>query len=41
MTHGEKAAAIIFLMVGIFLGGLWGLTYGAKLTLNEIQIEGK
>lgn len=39
MTSGEKATAIIFLAVGIFLGGLWGLTLGAKLTINEIQIE--
>lgn len=36
MTYGEKAAAIIFFVCGIFIGGLGGLTLGADLTYNEI-----
>lgn len=37
MTHGEKAAAIIFFICGFFIGGLGGLTLGADLTMKEIN----
>lgn len=37
MTHGEKAAALIFFVCGLFLGGLGGLTLGADLTMKEVN----
>ncbi len=39
MTHGEKAAAIIFFVAGFFLGGLGGLTLGHDLTIKELTTE--
>ena len=39
MTHGEKAAAVIFLVVGFLLGGLGGLTLGHDLTVKELTLE--
>jgi hypothetical protein len=39
MTHGEKAAAVIFFVVGMFMGGLGGLTLGHDLTVTEIKGE--
>jgi len=46
MTNGKKAAAIIFLVCGVFyggvfIGGLGGLTLGAELTLKECELKGK
>jgi hypothetical protein len=39
MTHGEKAAAVIFFVVGMFMGGLGGLTLGHDLTVTELELE--
>jgi hypothetical protein len=39
MSSGEKAAAIIFFVVGVFLGGLGGLTLGHDLTISELKGE--
>ena len=39
MTHGEKAAATIFFLVGFFLGGLGGLTLGHDMTIKELTLE--
>ena len=39
MSDGEKAAAIIFFVVGFLLGGLGGLTLGHDLTVAEIKGE--
>lgn len=39
MTDGEKAAAILFFVVGLFLGGLVGLTLGHDLTVTELTKE--
>ena len=39
MTHGEKAAAVIFFVVGIFCGGLVGLMLGHDLTIKELTNE--
>ena len=36
MSDSEKAAAIIFFVCGLFIGGLGGLTLGADLTLAEL-----
>lgn len=36
MSDGEKAAAIIFFVCGLFIGGLGGLTLSADLTLAEL-----
>lgn len=41
MSHGEKAAAIIFFVVGFFLGGLGGLTLGHDLTIAELSSNTK
>lgn len=40
MTSGEKAAAIVFLVCGFFIGGLGGLTLGADYTLKECELKG-
>jgi hypothetical protein len=37
MSNGEKAAAIIFFVVGFCLGGLGGLTLGHDLTISELK----
>ena len=37
MTHGEKAAAIIFFICGFFIGGLDCHTLGADLTMKEVN----
>ena len=39
MTDGEKAAAVIFFVVGFFLGGLGGLSLGHDLTIKELMLE--
>ncbi len=39
MNHGEKAAAIVFFVLGFCLGGLGGLTLGHDLTIAELKGE--
>jgi hypothetical protein len=39
MTHGEKAAAVVFLVVGFFLGGLGGLTLGHDLPIKDLTLH--
>ena len=39
MTHGEKAAAIIFFVAGFFVGGLGGVLWGHDRVIKYLNAE--